>query len=60
MHGWMPAASLHFRDPDGNLMGFLSMFPDPPQPELGVVDWNRWSRRSSSSESDSVGGGLPT
>ena len=39
---WMPAASLYFRDPDGNLLEFLAMLPDPPQPELGVVAWSRW------------------
>lgn len=41
---WMPAASLYFRDPDGNLLELLSMLPDPPQPELGVVSWSRWSQ----------------
>ena len=39
---WMPAASLFFRDPDGNLLELLSMLPDPPQPELGVVRWSSW------------------
>jgi lactoylglutathione lyase len=39
---WMPAASLYFHDPDGNLLEFISMLPDPPQPELGVVSWSRW------------------
>jgi lactoylglutathione lyase len=39
---WMPAASLYFRDPDGNLLELLAMLPDPPQPELGVVTWSRW------------------
>ena len=34
---WMPAASLYFRDPDGNLLELLSMLPDAPQPELGVI-----------------------
>jgi lactoylglutathione lyase len=34
---WMPAASLFFRDPDGNLLKFLSMLPDAPQGDLGVV-----------------------
>jgi lactoylglutathione lyase len=38
----MPAASLYFRDPDGNLLEFLSRLPDPPQPDLGVVAWSRW------------------
>ena len=39
---WMPAASLYFRDPDGNLLELLAMLPDSPQPELGVVTWSRW------------------
>ncbi len=39
---WMPAASLYFRDPDGNMLELLSMLPDPPQPELGIVSWSRW------------------
>jgi lactoylglutathione lyase len=39
---WMPAASLYFYDPDGNLLEFLTMLPDPPRAELGVVSWSRW------------------
>jgi lactoylglutathione lyase len=39
---WMPAASLFFHDPDGNLLEFLSMLPDAPQCDLGVVGWSRW------------------
>jgi lactoylglutathione lyase len=42
---WMPAASLYFHDPDGNLLEFLSMLPDAPQPELGVIGWTDWMRR---------------
>lgn len=42
---WMPAASLYFHDPDGNLLEFLAMLPDAPQPELGVVGWTDWTRR---------------
>ena len=41
---WMPAASLYFRDPDGNLLEFLTMLPEPPQPELGIVGWSRWTQ----------------
>ena len=41
---WMPAASLYFRDPDGNMLEFLSMLPDAPQPELGIISWSRWSQ----------------
>lgn len=39
---WMPAASLFFYDPDGNLLEFLSMLPDTPQCDLGVVGWSHW------------------
>jgi len=39
---WMPAASIYFRDPDGHLLEFLTMLADEPQPELGVVGWERW------------------
>jgi lactoylglutathione lyase len=41
---WMPAASVYFHDPDGNLLEFLTMLPDPPQPELGVIRWSSWKR----------------
>ena len=43
---WMPAASLYFHDPDGNLLEFLSMLPEAPQPELGVVAWKVWTLRA--------------
>lgn len=39
---WMPAASLYFRDPDGNLLELLSMLPETPRPELGIISWSRW------------------
>jgi lactoylglutathione lyase len=39
---WMPAASLFFHDPDGNLLEFLSMLPDAAQRDLGVIGWSRW------------------
>ena len=41
---WMPAGSLYFRDPDGNLIEFLAMLPDAPDPKLGVVGWTEWCR----------------
>ncbi len=40
---WMPAASLYFHDPDGNLLEFLTMLPEPAQPELGVLNWSLWT-----------------
>jgi lactoylglutathione lyase len=42
---WMPAASLYFQDPDGNLLELLSMLPDRPQAELGIVSWTQWGQR---------------
>jgi lactoylglutathione lyase len=39
---WMPAASIYFRDPDGNLLEFIAPLPGPPRPELGVIDWSAW------------------
>ncbi len=42
---WMPAASLYFRDPDRNLLEFLSILPDAPELKLGVVGWSDWTHR---------------
>lgn len=42
---WMPAASLYFHDPDGNVLEFLAMLPDAPQPDLGVIGWSTWTNR---------------
>jgi len=41
---WMPAASVFFDDPDGNLLEYISMLPEPPMPELGVLSWSEWQR----------------
>src|SRR4051794_21232299 len=40
---WMPAASVYFRDPDGNLLEFISMLPESPRPDLCVISWSDWS-----------------
>jgi lactoylglutathione lyase len=47
---WMPAASLYFHDPDGNLLELLSMLPDAPRPELGVISWSRWIQSGQSDQ----------
>ena len=41
--GWMPAAAVYFRDPDGHLLELLAMLDDPPRPERGIVSWSEWS-----------------
>lgn len=40
--GWMPAASVYFRDPDGHLLEYLTMLDEPPRPDVGVVAWSAW------------------
>jgi lactoylglutathione lyase len=47
---WMPAAAVYFYDPDGNLIELLSMLPDAPRPQLGVVSWGRWIEDRSSDQ----------
>lgn len=52
---WMPAASLYFRDPDGNLLELLSMLPDASQPGLGIISWSRWKQIHASDPSQPAG-----
>ena len=40
---WMPAAAVYFRDPEGNLLEYITMLDAAPAAELGVVPWSRWS-----------------
>lgn len=44
--GWMPAAAVYFRDPDGHLLEFLAMLDEPPRPDLGIVAWSAWQARA--------------
>ena len=41
--GWMPAAAVYFRDPDGNLIEYLAMLDGPAQAERGIIPWSLWS-----------------
>ena len=43
--GWMPAAAVYFRDPDGHLLEYLAMLDSAPDPEAGVVSWSEWVQR---------------
>src|SRR5262245_9045021 len=43
--GWMPAAAVYFRDPDGHLLEYLAMLDDEPRPDLGIVPWSEWLGR---------------
>ena len=42
---WMPAASVYFRDPDNNLLEFISPLDNPPRSDLGIVSWSDWLNR---------------
>ncbi len=50
--GWMPAAAVYFRDPDGHLLEYLAMLDEPPAPELGIVPWSEWTSRRAASRSE--------
>jgi lactoylglutathione lyase len=39
--GWMPAAAIYFRDPDGHMLEYLAMLEGPARPELGIVNWSQ-------------------
>jgi lactoylglutathione lyase len=41
--GWMPAAAVYFRDPDGHLLEYLAMLDEKPRPDLGIVPWSAWA-----------------
>ena len=43
--GWMPAASLYFRDPDGHLLEYLAMLDERPRADLGIVPWSEWTEK---------------
>lgn len=51
--GWMPAIALYFNDPDGHSLEFISMLPDPPRPEVGVVRWPEWQEMAGGIEPNS-------
>jgi lactoylglutathione lyase len=44
--GWMPAAAVYFRDPDGHLLEYLAMLAAPPDVEAGIVSWSEWQARA--------------
>ncbi len=41
--GWMPAAAVYFRDPDGHLLEFLAVLDDAPDPGRRILSWSDWS-----------------
>ena len=46
--GWMPAAAVYLRDPDGHLLEYLAMLDEEPRPDRGIVPWSQWIARPGS------------
>jgi len=44
--GWVPTASVYFEDPDGHQLEYLARVPGPPAPDVGIVTWDEWERRT--------------
>ena len=42
VHGWMPAASVFFTDPDGHLLELIADLADEPQPDVLYCPLSRW------------------
>jgi lactoylglutathione lyase len=41
--GWMPAAAVYFRDPDGHQIEYLAMLDAPQRQDLGIIPWSEWT-----------------
>jgi len=44
--GWMPAAAVYLRDPDGHLLEYLAMLDASPDAEAGIISWSEWRART--------------
>jgi lactoylglutathione lyase len=45
--GWMPAAAIYFRDPDGHLIEYLTMLKETqPRQDIGILSWSEWLSKS--------------
>ena len=53
--GWMPAAAVYFRDPDGHMIEYLAMLDEPARAESAIVPWSEWVSRDPATEAVRVG-----
>lgn len=44
---WMPAIALYFDDPDGHALEFIAILDGTPQPEWGVISYEKWKELNS-------------
>ena len=42
VHGWMPAAAVFFRDPDGHLLELIAELTDEPRPDFVYRPLSEW------------------
>jgi len=42
--GWMPAAMVYFKDPDGHLLEYIAVLDEPPRPAAGIVTLRQWRK----------------
>lgn len=42
VHGWLPAAAVFFRDPDGHLLELIVDLPEPPRPDFDYRPLSEW------------------
>lgn len=45
VHGWMPAVSQYFADPDGHSIEFIAVLDEAPDPAFGVQPYSAWVLR---------------
>jgi lactoylglutathione lyase len=45
--GWMPSAQIYFRDPDGHMLEFITILPDPPNPNFNGR-YSEWKKLTTS------------
>ena len=51
VHGWMPAASVYFKDPDGHLLELIADLADAPRPEIAYCPLSEWRGQMENSKS---------
>jgi lactoylglutathione lyase len=54
--GWMPAAAVYFKDPDGHLLEYLAMLDESPRPDAGIVSWSEWTQSGRDSDTEASAG----
>lgn len=46
VHGWMPAAAVFFRDPDGHLLELIAELEEPPRADVVYCPLSEWRAES--------------